>query len=56
VTAAADSESVAELTEEGQFFEAEAVSGVEDAQGADEAEVTTREVSQDDVPPEYRDR
>jgi hypothetical protein len=55
-TAAADSESVAELAEEGQFFEAEAVSGVEDAQDADEAEVTTREVPQDDVPPEYRER
>jgi len=55
-TAAADSESVAELAEEGQFFEAEAVSGIEDAQDADEAEVTTREVPQDDVPPEYRER
>ena len=55
-TAAANAESVAELAEEGQFFEAGAVSGVEDAQDADEAEVTTREVPQDDVPPEYRER
>jgi hypothetical protein len=55
-TADADSESVAELAEEGQAFEAEAVSGVEGAQDADEAEVTTREVPQDDVPPEYRRR
>ena len=52
-TAAADSESVAELAEEGQAFEAEAVSGVEDAQDADVAEVTTQEVPEDDVPPEY---
>src|SRR5215472_17276858 len=48
-----DSESVAELTEEGQYFEAEAVSGVEDARDPDEGEVRTREVPEDDVPPEY---
>ena len=49
----ADSESVEELTEEGQAFEAEVVSGVEDASDPDEAEVTTKEVPEDDVPPEY---
>jgi len=51
--AEADSESVAELLEEGQSFEAEAIGGVEDAPGADVAEVHTRQVSEDDVPLEY---
>ncbi len=54
--AAADSESVAELVEEGQFFEAAVVAGVENAQDADVAEVTTSEVPEDDVPSEYRER
>lgn len=49
----ADSESPEELLEEGQAFEAGIVSGVEDAADADEAEVTTHEVPQDDVPGEY---
>jgi hypothetical protein len=48
-----DSESVEELLEEGQSFEAEAVSGVENARDADQGEVTTHEVLQDDVPEEY---
>jgi N utilization substance protein A len=52
----ADSESVEELAEEGQTFEAEVVSGVESAPDADEAEVTTKEVPEDDLPPEYRER
>ena len=51
-----DSESVEELMEEGQYLEAEAVSGVEDAPDADESEVHTREVLEDDVPEEYTDR
>ncbi len=51
-----DSESVEELAKEGQFFEAEAVSGVEEAKNPDESEVTTKEVPEDDVPPEYRGR
>jgi hypothetical protein len=51
--AEAGSESVEELIEEGQFFEAEAVSGVENAPDADVAEVHTRQVSEDDVPLEY---
>jgi hypothetical protein len=46
------SESVAELVEEGQYFEAEAVSGAERPY-PDEAEVRTREVPEDDVPLEY---
>lgn len=50
-----DSESVEELSEEGQSFEAGIVDGVENAPDADEGEVRTREVREDDVPPEYRD-
>lgn len=50
----ADSESVAELAEEGQNYEAEVVSGVENALDADQGEVRTHEVPEDDVPPEYR--
>ncbi len=52
----ADSESVDELIEEGNAFEAEVVKGVEDAGDADEGEVRTHEVPQDDVPGEYRDK
>lgn len=51
-----DSESADELLEEGQSFEAGIVSGVEDAADADESEVRTHEVSQDDVPEEYDDK
>jgi hypothetical protein len=51
-----DSESVEELAEEGQYFEADAVSGVENAKDPDQGEVTTSEVPEDDVPPEYTDR
>jgi hypothetical protein len=51
----AESESVEELSEEGQDFEAELVSGVEGALDPDEGEVTTSEVPEDDVPEEYTD-
>ncbi len=51
-----DSESVAELLEEGQYMEAEAVGGVENAKDPDEGEVQTSEVSEDDVPEEYEDQ
>jgi hypothetical protein len=54
--AGADSESVEELIEEGNALEAEAVQGVEDAADADEGEVVTHEVPEDDVPDEYRDQ
>src|SRR5262245_43356650 len=50
----ADSESVAELLEEGNPLEAGVVSGVEAAE-SDESEVRTHEVPQDDVPSEYLD-
>jgi hypothetical protein len=55
-TAGADSESVDELLEEGNAFEAEVVEGVEDASDADEGEVRTHEVPEDDVPQEYLDK
>lgn len=51
----ADSESVDELLEEGNAFEADAVAGVEEADNADEKEVHTHEVPEDDVPEEYLD-
>jgi hypothetical protein len=53
--AEAGSESVTELLEEGQTYEAEVIAGVENAPDPDVAEVHTREVLEDDVPPEYRD-
>src|SRR5437016_1502054 len=49
----ADSESVDELIEEGNAFEAGVVSGVEDAGRRGVREVRTREVPEDDVPGEY---
>jgi hypothetical protein len=47
-----DSESVEELVEEGQNFEAGAVAGIEDAD-ASQGEVRTRQFLEDDVPREY---
>jgi hypothetical protein len=52
----ANSESVEELLEEGNTFEAGVVSGVEEADDADESEVHTHEVPEDDVPEEYLDK
>jgi hypothetical protein len=52
----ADSESVDELLEEGNAFEADVVKGVEEAGDTDEREVRTHEVPQDDVPGEYLDK
>jgi hypothetical protein len=52
----ADSESVDELLEEGNAFEAEVVKGVQDAGDADEGEVRTHELPEDDVPGEYLDK
>jgi hypothetical protein len=51
-----DSESVNELIEEGNAFEADVVQGVTDAGNADEKEVHTHEVPEDDVPGEYLDK
>ena len=52
----ADSESVDELIQEGNAFEADVVAGVESAANNDEGEVRTREVPEDDVPGEYLDK
>jgi hypothetical protein len=54
--AEAGSESVEELVEEGQYFEAEAIGGVEDTPDADVAEVHMKQVPEDDVPSEYLER
>ena len=54
-TERADSESVSDLLEEGNAFEAGIVTGVEDAEDNPEKEVQTREVPEDDVPEEYLD-
>lgn len=51
-----DSESVEELIEEGQYLEAEAVSGVENAPDADHGAVRTRQFPEEDVPEEYREK
>jgi hypothetical protein len=50
----ASSESVAELLEEGQPFEASILSGIENARIADDdGGIVTTEVPEDDVPEEY---
>jgi hypothetical protein len=51
----ADSESVDELIEEGNAFEAGVVTGVEEADDSGVREVHTHEVPEDDVPGEYLD-
>ena len=51
----ADSESVDELLEEGNAFEADVVAGVQEAGNSDGREVHTHEVPEDDVPGEYLD-
>lgn len=51
----ADSESVDELLEEGNAFEAGIVSGVEESRNREGQEVRTRELPEDDVPEEYLD-
>jgi hypothetical protein len=56
VVEGADSESPRELLEEGQTFEAGIVEAVQNAPNADQGEVRTREVPEDDVPPEYDDQ
>ena len=47
-----NSESVEELLEEGQAFEAEAISGVENAPDPDEGEIHTHERPEDESSPE----
>jgi hypothetical protein len=52
----ANSESVEELLEEGNALEAETIQGVENALDADQGEVETHEVPEDDVPQESLDK
>ena len=52
----ADSESVDELLEEGNAFEADVIAGVEEADRSEGREVHTHEVPEDDVPEEYLDK
>ena len=54
--AEAGPESVEELVDEGQAFEAEVLGGVQDAPDADVSEVHTKQVREDDVPSEYLDQ
>jgi hypothetical protein len=52
----ADSESVEELLEEGNALEAGVLQGVENAPNADQGQVRTKQVPEDDVPQEYLDK
>ena len=53
----ASSESVAELLEEGQAFEASVVNSIENARIADDdGGIVTSEVNEDDVPEEYLEK
>jgi hypothetical protein len=52
-TPGSTSESVAELVEEGQYFEAGILSGIENVPEPDQGEIETEEVPEDDVPIEY---
>ena len=54
-TPGADSETVRELADEGQYFEAGVIDGVENAPDPAVSEVRTREVPEDYVPQEYLD-
>jgi len=56
VVEGADSESPRELLEEGQTFEAGIVEAVQNAPNADQGDIRTREVPEDDVPLEYDDQ
>jgi hypothetical protein len=48
-------ESVRELVEDGQYYEAAVVSGIEDAEDADAGPVRVHRRKMDDVPAEYTD-
>jgi hypothetical protein len=52
-TATVDAESVEELVDEGNAFEANAVCGVENAKDPGVSEVATRQVPEGDLPDEY---
>ncbi len=50
-----ENEGVRELQEEGQYFEASVVDGVENTAFAEPGEVKVRRRPEDDLPPEYTD-
>jgi hypothetical protein len=52
----AENESVVELMEEGQYYEASVVDGVENAPDADAGPVRAHKRPEDDLRPEYTDR
>ena len=52
----AENESVLELLEEGQYYEASVVDGVENAPDADAGPVRVHKRPEDDLRPEYTDR
>ena len=52
----AESESVRELVEEGQFYEASVVDGVENAPLPDDGPLRVHRRSEDDLPREYTDQ
>ena len=54
-TSISDSESVEELLEEGNAFEANVIYGVESARDHRTSEVIAHEIPEDDVPGEYLD-
>ena len=54
--AEAGPESVEELLEEGQFFEAEIINAVEEGSGSEVKELHTKQLLMDDVPTEYLER
>jgi hypothetical protein len=51
-----ENESVVELLEEGQYYEASVVDGVENAPDADAGPVRVHKRPEDDLPSEYTDR
>jgi hypothetical protein len=51
-----ESESVRELAEEGQFYEASLVDAVENAPSAEEGPLRPRRRREDDLPPEYAEQ
>ena len=51
-----DSENLLELIEEGNAFEANVLTGIEDAEDNEGKDVHTHEVPEDDVPGEYLDQ
>jgi len=52
----AENESVRELVEEGQFYEASLVDAVENAPSPDSGPLRMHKRPEDDLPPEYADR